>query len=259
MIQVVKIGGNVIDSPENLGRFLDDFARLPQPAILVHGGGKEATRMCARLGIETKMIEGRRVTDAQTLDVVTMVYAGLINKRIVAMLQARGVNAIGLCGADANVIPSTRRSPIPQDYGYVGDIDAAKVNDQALKALLDAGMVPVICAITRSDEPANGLLLNSNADSVACAVASAATRIAPVKMHYCFEKAGVLADVDNPDSLIETITPDKFVELKGAGVIHSGMIPKIQNALGAVKAGVSSVIIKSSEALLSNRGTCVIL
>lgn len=255
MINVVKIGGNVIDNSAALCAFLDDFAALPSPKVLVHGGGKEATRLSARLGIQTNMIDGRRVTDSDTLEVVTMVYAGLINKRIVALLQARGVNALGLCGADADLIPAKRRSPVPVDYGFVGDIDAA--NSDALKALLNAGFTPVVCAITRCTDPTDGLLLNSNADSVACAVASAAARIEPTVMHYCFEMPGVMADVNNPASVIPEITPDSFADLKEKGIVHSGMIPKITGAINACKAGVSSVIIKSSEALNGEGGTVV--
>lgn len=257
MINVVKIGGNVIDNPSALASFLDDFAKMSEPKILIHGGGKEATRLSQRLNIPTKMIEGRRVTDADTLDVVTMVYAGLINKRIVAMLQARGVNAIGLCGADANIIPATKRPDNPVDYGFVGDIDAQHINHEAIKTLLHAGMTPVFCAITRCDNPKQGMLLNSNADSVACAVASAAARIGETQMHYCFEMPGVMLDVNDPNSVIPEITPAKFLELKNAGVVHSGMLPKITNAINAVRSGVKNVIIKSSGALNASTGTVI--
>lgn len=255
MINVVKIGGNVIDNPALLGQFLDDFAAMPGPKVLVHGGGKEATRLSARLDIPTTMIEGRRVTDAATLEVVTMVYAGLINKRIVAMLQARGVNALGLCGADANLVPARKRPAEPTDYGFVGDIDHA--NHQALAAFLNAGLTPVVCAITRCDNPADGLLLNSNADSVACAIAAAAARLQPTVMHYCFEMPGVMADVNDSASLIPEITPESFGRLKAAGVVHSGMLPKITGAINACKAGVERVVIKSAEALNSASGTIV--
>lgn len=257
MINVVKIGGNVIDNRKSLSRFLDDFALMPEPKILVHGGGKAATRISSELNIPTTMIDGRRVTDAATLDVVVMTYAGLINKQIVAMLQQRGVNAIGLCGADGGVIPATRRPVEPVDYGYVGDIDPKKVNDRIIKSLLSAGMVPVFCAITLCDDPRKGLLLNSNADSVAGAVAVAASRIDETVMHFCFEKPGVMLDIDDPDTVIPLITKEKFDELKTRGVVHSGMLPKIANALKAVEAGVSRVVIKSSEALNGNGGTTV--
>ena len=253
-INVVKIGGNVIDNAEALARFIDDFAKLEAPKILIHGGGKLATRLSEKLEIETKMIDGRRVTDRQTLDIVTMVYAGLINKQIVAGLQAAGCNAIGLSGADANVVPAVRRSPVPIDFGFVGDIDAAKINSDFIATLLEAGVSPVFCAITHDGE---GSLLNSNADSVASAVAVAASRIAPTDMHFCFEKLGVLRDVDAPDSLIGEIRPDSYRELRETGVVNKGMIPKIDNAFCAVEKGVKSVTIKHSDNLLSNIGTII--
>lgn len=253
-INVVKIGGNVIDNAETLARFIDDFAKLEAPKILIHGGGKLATRLSEKLEIETKMIDGRRVTDRQTLDIVTMVYAGLINKQIVAGLQAAGCNAIGLSGADANVVPAVHRSPVPIDFGFVGDIDAAKINSDFIATLLEAGVSPVFCAITHDGE---GSLLNSNADSVASAVAVAASRIAPTDMHFCFEKLGVLRDVDDPDSLIAEIRPDSYRELRESGVVNKGMIPKIDNAFCAVEKGVKSVTIKHSDNLLSNKGTVI--
>lgn len=240
MIRVVKIGGNVIDNPEALGRFLDDFVALSGKKILVHGGGKEATRLSGALGIETTMINGRRVTDAATLEVVTMVYAGLVNKRLVSGLQARGVNALGMCGADGASIVSHRRPAAPVDYGYVGDIDS--VNTDLLSALLSAGIVPVFCAITSTTE---GQLLNSNADSVAGAVALAAATLEPTELHYCFDKPGVMLDIDNPDSVIPEINEEKFAGLKADGVVHSGMLPKIENALNACRRGVSAVYIEA--------------
>ncbi len=240
MISVVKIGGNVIDNPQALGRFLDDFAAMPGKKILVHGGGKEATRLSAALGIETTMINGRRVTDAATLEVVTMVYAGLVNKRLVAGLQARGVNALGLCGADGAAVVSHRRPAEPVDYGFVGDIDS--VNTELISALIAAGIVPVFCAITSTRQ---GQLLNSNADSVAGAVALAAASIEPVELHYCFDKPGVMLDIDNPDSVIAEIDEAKFAQLMAEGVVHSGMLPKIENALNACRRGVSAVYIEA--------------
>lgn len=254
MITVVKIGGNVVDNPEALSRFVNDFAKLQGPKILVHGGGKEATRLSARLEIPTTMIEGRRVTTRETLDVVTMVYAGLINKRIVSALQSCGCNAIGLSGADGNVIPATRRPATPIDYGFVGDIDASRINTAFLVTLLDSGIVPVFCAIMHDG---NGTLLNCNADSVASAVAVAASRIAPTRLVFCFEKDGVLADVDNPGSLIESVTPQSYTGLRAGGVVNKGMIPKIDNAFAAIAAGVESVTIKRSDNLLNPRGTTI--
>lgn len=253
-INVVKIGGNVIDNACSLERFVADFAKLPAPKILVHGGGKLATRLCDKLEIPTRMIDGRRVTDRDTLDVVAMVYAGLVNKQIVAKLQAAGCNAIGLSGADANVVPAMRRSPVPVDFGFVGDIDAGKIDSGFIALLLESGVTPVFCAITHDGE---GSLLNSNADSVASAVAIASASIAPVYMHFCFEKTGVMLDVEDPSSLIAEITPSVYKELREAGVVNKGMIPKIDNAFRAVEAGVVCVAIKHSDNLLSDIGTVI--
>ncbi|MDE5836900.1 MAG: acetylglutamate kinase [Paramuribaculum sp.] len=254
MISVVKIGGNVVDNPEALSRFVKDFAAMEGPKILVHGGGKEATRLSERLDIPTTMIDGRRVTTRETLDVVTMVYAGLINKRIVSALQSCGCNALGLSGADGNIIPAKKRPTTPIDYGFVGDIDAARINTAFLATLLDSGIVPVFCAIMHDG---SGSLLNCNADSVASAVAVAASTIAPTRLIFCFEKDGVLTDVDNPDSLIESVTRSSYVTLKQDGVVNKGMIPKIDNAFAAITSGVSSVTIKHSDNLLKNRGTTI--
>lgn len=252
IINVVKIGGNVIDNPENLGNFIESFARLEQPKILVHGGGKEATRLSKALGVETIMIDGRRVTDRETLDIVTMTYAGLINKRIVAQLQAENCDAIGFTGADGNLIPAAMRPKCPVDYGYVGDIDPSAVNDKLLKTLLDSGITPVVCAICHDGK---GTLLNCNADSVASAVAVAASRIAPVRLNYCFEKAGVLRDVDDENSVIPFIDRDTFGSLLGQEIIAKGMIPKIQNALASAELGVTEVRICNADDLLGNSGT----
>ena len=253
-INVVKIGGNVIDNADALERFVNDFAKLPAQKILIHGGGKLATRLSEKLEIPTQMIDGRRVTDRDTLDVVTMVYAGLVNKQIVAKLQAVGCNAIGLSGADANVIPAVRRSPIPVDFGFVGDINADNINADFIATLLKAGVTPVFCAITHD---AKGSLLNSNADSVASAVAVASATIAPTYMHFCFEKLGVMRDINDEASVIKEIVPESYRELREAGVVNKGMIPKIDNAFSAVKAGVKSVTIKHSDNLLSDIGTII--
>ncbi len=255
-ITVVKIGGNVIDDPEALTDFIGKFVRLEGPKILVHGGGKEATRLSKALGIETVMIEGRRVTDRETIDVVTMTYAGLINKRIVAMIQAKGCNAIGFSGADGNLMPAAMRPKQPIDYGFVGDISPNEVNTELLKTLIETGITPVMCAICHDG---NGSLLNCNADSVASAMAIGASRIATTKLIYCFEKAGVLADVDDDNSVIPLITPDNFDTLKEEGVIAKGMIPKLQNALQSAKQGVSEVRICNATSLLSPSGTTITL
>lgn len=253
-LKVIKIGGNVVDNPEALTRFALDFTRLEGPKLLVHGGGKEATRLSQALGIPTQMIDGRRVTDLATLDVVTMVYAGLVNKRVVALLQSLGVNAMGLSGADANAIRATRRNPVPIDYGYVGDISAAGVNAPVITHLTQAGITPVFCAITHDG---NGTLLNCNADSVASAIAKGCAAVMDVELIYCFEKDGVLTDVDRPDSLITHVTPEIFADLRAKGVVSAGMIPKLQNALEAISCGVKSVTIKNAANLLSDRGTVI--
>lgn len=251
MLTVVKIGGNVIDSPEALDAFLDDFSRLPSPKVLVHGGGKIATTFAARLGIESQMIEGRRVTSPEMRDVAVMVYAGLLNKRIVAALQARGCNAIGLSGADGFAVRAHRRAPVPVDYGEVGDVDG--VNAATLGALLDGGFVPVFCAISCDAE---GNLLNTNADTIAMEVAKAGATLYPTRLLYCFEKRGVLRDVEDEDSVIDVIDNGSFAALKSAGVISKGMLPKVMNALTAVnECGVSEVVIKSSSELLADTGT----
>lgn len=255
-IKIVKIGGNVIDNPTALRSFIKDFAKLPGQKALIHGGGKEATRLSGKLGIETQMVNGRRVTDRETLDVVTMVYAGLINKRIVALLQATGCDAIGLCGADANVIKATKRPAVPFDYGYVGDINTADINTAFIRNMLDNGVTPVFCAINHDG---NGELLNCNADSVASAVAIACSDIAPTDLTFCFEKEGVLSDVDDPTSLIRSVNGSNYADLKNSGAISGGMLPKIDNAVDAVSKGVRSVTIKSSSKLLDDTGTKITL
>lgn len=255
-INVIKIGGNVIDNPEALAAFVERFAKIPGDKVLIHGGGKEATRMSARLGIETQMIEGRRVTDRATLDIVTMVYAGLVNKRIVAMLQANGCNAIGLSGADGNAIKAVRRPAQPIDYGFVGDIDPADVNDKLIGSLLDNGLTPVFCAITHDGD---GNLLNCNADTVASFVAIACSRLGNTSLTFCFEKAGVLADIDDESSVIRSITSECYAQLKKDGIVSGGMIPKVDNAFKAIARGVDKVIIKSSDDILSDAGTCISL
>ena len=253
-INVVKIGGNVIDDPAALTEFIDIFSSLEGPKVLVHGGGKEATRLSKAMGIETTMIEGRRVTDRPTLDIVVMTYAGLINKRIVSQLQAAGCDALGFSGADGNIIKASRRRANPIDYGFVGDIEPKDVNDRLIRILLEAGITPVICAICHDG---NGTLLNCNADSVAAAVAIGCSRIAPSVLTYCFEKAGVLADVEDDSSVIPLITEESFRQLKENGTIVKGMIPKLTNALDSAAKGVSEVRICKAEALNSEAGTFI--
>lgn len=254
-LSIVKIGGNIVDNPEALSSFLDDFKNLDGYKLLVHGGGVMASKMAKELGIETKMIDGRRVTDADTLRTVTMVYAGWINKSIVASLQSIGCNAIGLSGADANVIPSVKRSPTPIDFGYVGDANPDKLNSDFISLLTESGAVPVFCAITHDEK---GSLLNTNADTIAYTLAAAMSQKYDTTLYYCFEKEGVLRDVDNPESLIKTITKDEAEQLKQEGVIAGGMIPKIDNSFKAIEKGVSEVVILHAQNLLTKRGTILI-
>lgn len=254
MINVIKIGGNVINDEKKLKSFLKNFASLDGKKILVHGGGREATELSKVLGIETKMIDGRRVTDKETLDVVTMVYAGLINKRIVSILQDFRCDAMGFTGADGGLIPAKRRSPIPIDYGYVGDIRPAEIRYDIIGNLLDMGIVPVFCAICH--EP-GGTLLNCNADSVASAVARACAKMNPTRLVYCFEKPGVLSNPEDDNSVIPVISENLFDDYVKEGKITGGMIPKVSNALNAIKEGVKEVVICSADELLKNRGTII--
>lgn len=253
-LTVVKIGGNVIDDPEALAPFVERFASLPGRKILVHGGGKEATRLSAALDIPVTMIEGRRVTSRPTLDVVTMVYAGLVNKRVVAMLQSAGCDAVGLSGADGDSIRATMRPKTPVDYGFVGDIAPGGVNAPFITSLLEGGKVPVFCAITHDGA---GTLLNCNADTVASSVALGMASLFEVHLVYCFEQPGVMADISRPDSLIPEITPSLFASLRADGTVSSGMIPKIENAIRAVESGVCSVTIKHARNLHLATGTVI--
>lgn len=251
-ITVIKIGGNVIDDPAALKGFLMKFAALPGAKILIHGGGKLATRLAERLELKTRMVEGRRITDKGTLDVVTMVYAGLINKQIVAGLQSAGCNALGLSGADGNAIMACRRSPEPVDFGFVGDI--TQVNAELLTQLLNAGVTPVFSAILHDGK---GTLLNCNADSVATAIATKVARIASTELVFCFEKQGVLRNPEDETTLIREITAESYTALREGGIVSKGMVPKIENALKAVADGVRSVTVKHAENLLKDTGTVI--
>lgn len=245
MLTVVKIGGNIIDAPQKLSDFLTDFAALEGFKILVHGGGKLATRFSERLGIPVQMHEGRRITDSETLEVITMVYGGLINKQIVAALQARKCNALGVIGADVNLISAVKR-PIKGgvDFGWVGDIQ--KVNQLMFLRILESEAVPVIAPITHDGE---GQLLNTNADTMASAIAVALAPHYPTRLMYCFEKKGVLANPDDEDSVIAKINRPLFEQYKAEGIISTGMIPKLENALAAVEKGIEQVIIAHADAL----------
>ena len=253
-LTIVKIGGNVINNPVKLEGFLNDFSKISGNKILVYGGGREATELSGQIGLETKLIDGRRVTDKATLDLVTMVYAGLINKRIVLQLQNCGCDAVGLTGADGASIPATRRDAVPIDYGYVGDINPANVNTRFIASLMDEATVPVFCAICYEK---GGSLLNCNADSVASALAKAFASEADVRLVYCLEKPGVLTDVDDVNSLIPEITAESFSTLVDEGKITGGMIPKVSNALQAVASGVKEVRICEAGNLLSALGTVI--
>jgi len=243
---VIKIGGNVIDNSENLYHFLKDFNSLPGFKILVHGGGKVATQISESLGIESKLVDGRRITDIETLRVVTMVYGGLINKNIVAQLQRFGNNAIGLTGADGDFIRTKKRPVKTIDYGFVGDIDSESIKPQNIARLMGAGFTPVFCALTHDGE---GQLLNTNADTIASALAVAMSESYHTTLIYCFEKKGVLNDVNDEDSLIREIDPQRYEELKLKQIIHSGMLPKLDNAFTAISCGVKAVIIGHSDDL----------
>ncbi|MGZ3836525.1 MAG: acetylglutamate kinase [Mucilaginibacter sp.] len=245
-LHIIKIGGNVIDNSENLHHFLKDFTALDGYKILVHGGGKVATQLSEELGIEPKLVDGRRITDIETLRVVTMVYGGLINKNIVAQLQRFGTNAIGVTGADGNLIRTTTRPVKAIDYGFVGDIDDESVDAQNIGKLLDAGFTPVFCAITHDGE---GQLLNTNADTIASALAVALSKLYETTLIYCFEKKGVLHDINDEESVIRDIDPERYEELKKKQIIHSGMLPKLDNALTAINCGVKAVIIGRSDDL----------
>jgi acetylglutamate kinase len=241
---VVKIGGNVIDDAGATGQFLALFAGLPGHKILVHGGGKVATQMAARLGVETQMVDGRRITDLPMLDVVTMVYGGLVNKTLVARLQANGCNAVGLTGADGGSVLARKREGWAIDYGYAGDI--VRVNADVLQKLLEGQFVPVFAPLTAD---AGGQLLNTNADTMASALATALAPTYRVSLVYCFEKKGVLADPTDDDSAIPHISLGQYEQLKASGVVSKGMIPKLDNAFSALRGGVAEVFICQAEAL----------
>lgn len=239
-LTIIKIGGNVIDDEKALNKFLLSFSKIKGSKLLVHGGGKLATQLSTKLGIETKMIEGRRITDAETLKVAAMVYAGWINKTIAAKLNSLGVNAIGLCGADGYLIPAVKRKKGAIDYGFVGDILEKNINTKLVKSFIDMNIVPVIAPITSTK---NGQLLNTNADTIASALASVLSKIYKVKFIYCFEKNGVLNDT----KVIKSLNKKTFEELKQKEIIKDGMIPKLDNAFKALNKKTSVVIGNSND------------
>ena len=243
-LTVIKVGGGIVEEEATLNQLLSDFSAIEGYKVLVHGGGRSATKLAAQLGIESKMVNGRRITDAETLKVVTMVYGGLVNKNIVAGLQAKGVNAMGLTGADMNVIRSVKRPIKDVDYGFVGDVE--KVNAELLGNLIRQGVVPVMAPLTHDGQ---GSMLNTNADTIAGETAKALAELFDVTLVFCFEKKGVLRDADDEDSVIPVITPELFREYVDKGIIQGGMIPKLENSFSAIDAGVSQVVITLASAI----------
>ena len=252
-LTIVKVGGAVVEDEVQLAQLLKDFCAIPGRKVLIHGGGRRATQVAASLGIESKMVGGRRITDAEMLSVVTMVYGGLVNKNLVARLQANGVNALGLTGADIDVIRSHKR-PLKDgiDFGFVGDVDRA--DGQMLSRLIEAGITPVMAPLTHDGQ---GNILNTNADTIASETAKALASIYDVTLIYSFEKKGVLSNPDDDDSVIPTINRADFERYKADGTISGGMLPKIENALSAIDAGVSQVIITLATAIDGHSGTII--
>jgi acetylglutamate kinase len=252
-LTIVKVGGAVVEDEVQLAQLLKDFSAIEGRKVLVHGGGRRATQVAASLGIESKMVNGRRITDADMLSVVTMVYGGLVNKNLVARLQANGVNALGLTGADINVIRSHKR-PLKDgiDFGFVGDVDTA--DGQMLSRLIEAGITPVMAPLTHDGM---GHILNTNADTIASETAKSLAPYYDVTLIFSFEKKGVLSNPDDDDSVIPIITRTDFIKYKADGTISGGMLPKIENALAAIDAGVSRVIITLATAIDGQHGTII--
>lgn len=251
-LTIIKVGGKIVEEEATLRKLLQDFSALEGYKILVHGGGRSATKIASQLGIESQMVEGRRITDAETLKVVTMVYGGLVNKNIVAGLQSLNVNALGLTGADMNLIRSEKRPVTTVDYGYVGDVK--EVNATLLVSLIKQGIVPVLAPLTHDKE---GNMLNTNADTIAGETAKALATSFDVTLVYCFEKKGVLRDENDDNTLIPLINRNTFSQLVTEGIIQGGMIPKLENSFQAIEAGVKEVIITKADAIAPGQGTCV--
>ncbi len=249
-LNIIKVGGKIVEDSTALEQFLQDFAKISGHKLLVHGGGTMATEMAEQLGIENKMTEGRRITDAETLKIVTMVYGGLINKNIVARLQAKNINALGLTGADLNLIRSGKRPVKEIDYGFVGDVQ--EVQGDVIADLLKLGIVPVLAPITHDKK---GQLLNTNADTIAAETAKALAGYFEVHLIYCFEKKGVLMNPEDENSVIPEIDAALFKEYTEQGIIQGGMIPKLQNAFDAIRCGVKDVTITQAQNILLVRGT----
>lgn len=251
-LTIIKVGGKIVEEEATLRKLLQDFSALEGYKILVHGGGRSATKIASQLGIESQMVEGRRITDAESLKVVTMVYGGLVNKSIVAGLQSLNVNALGLTGADMNLIRSEKRPVTTVDYGYVGDVK--EVNATLLVSLIKQGIVPVLAPLTHDKE---GNMLNTNADTIAGETAKALATSFDVTLVYCFEKKGVLRDENDDNTLIPLINRNTFTQLVTEGIIQGGMIPKLENSFQAIEAGVKEVIITKADAIAPGQGTCV--
>jgi acetylglutamate kinase len=249
-LTLIKVGGKIVEEEESLRRLLRDFAGIDGCKLLVHGGGRSATQLAARLGVETKMVNGRRITDREMLKIVTMVYGGLVNKNIVAGLQALDVNALGLTGADMNLICSDKRPVKEIDYGYAGDVK--KVNAACLTSLLQQQIVPVLAPLTHDGQ---GHLLNTNADTIAAETAKALAPYFDVTLVFCFEKRGVLKDENNDDSVIPELTAGLFEQYVREGVIQGGMVPKLENAFEAIRSGVKEVIITHASEINKHSGT----
>jgi len=251
-LTIVKVGGKVVEDPELLAVFLNGFAQISGYKILIHGGGSMATQIAEKLGITSQMVDGRRITDAETLKVVTMVYAGLVNKNIVAQLQAIHLDAVGLSGADMNLMLAEKRPVAKIDYGFAGDI--RKVNAPALKYLLEQNYLPVLAPISHDGK---GQLLNTNADTIASETAKALAFDFNVRLVYCFEKKGVLLNENDENSVVPSLTKEDFLQYKEEGIIHAGMIPKLDNAFGAIAAGVKEVIITRANDIHLGGGTFI--
>lgn len=252
-LTIIKVGGKIVEEFESLEQLLTDFSQLKGLKMLVHGGGRSATKFAAQLGIETQMVNGKRITDKAMLDIVTMVYGGLVNKNIVAQLQARNINALGLTGADMGSIRSHKRPVKEFDYGFVGDVE--QVDGEKISALLNLGILPVFAPLTFDK---SGQILNTNADTVAGELAKELAKFFDVTLIFCFEKKGVLTDINDENSVIKQISSDKFEQLKAESVIQEGMIPKLENAFDAIRAGVKQVIITKADAIGKNEGTTII-
>lgn len=246
---VIKIGGNVIDNEEALASFLSAFAKIEGKKILIHGGGKIATQIGDKLGIESNYINGRRITDDAMIDTVTMVYGGLVNKKIVAKLQSLNCTAIGLTGADANIIPAVKRPVKDVDFGWVGDVDYSKLRTKNLKLFINAELVPVFAPLTHDGQ---GHILNTNADTIASSLAVALSLDYDVRLIYCFEKRGVLENVNDDNSVITSITKNRYTQLVAENKLFEGILPKIDNAFAAIDEGVKEVLIGHADDLLQN-------